>query len=423
MRREETLVIGGGVIGVCSAYYLATAGRHVTIVEKGEICSGCSYGNAGLISPSHSIPLAAPGVLRKALKWMFDAESPFYVKPRLDLALISWLWSFGAACKESRAREAMPLLRDLGRASLELFQRLAAIQELDFGFRQNGLLILFRSRSGYRQGLEEAGLLRQVGIDSDVLSAIDVRDLDPTILPTVFGGVYFPQDAQLIPVDFVRGLTREAEKLGARICTSTEVLGWETSGRRITAVKTTRGDFRPHDVVLAGGAWSPLLSRDLGITLPVQAAKGYSITIKRPDNYPRTPLLFSEAKVFATPMGENLRFGGTLELAGLDLSVNRRRVDAVMRSLNHYISEIKNPEVVEIWRGLRPCSPDGLPIIGRSSRIENLIIATGHAMLGMSLGPITGKLVSQLLSNETPMIDVTALRSERFHRSLLAKLS
>jgi D-amino-acid dehydrogenase len=308
----------------------------------------------------------------------------------------------------------MPLLRDLSRASLELFKQLAATPGLDFGFRQNGLRVLFRTQRGYEEGLKEAGILQEIGIESKVVSTTEIRDSEPSVAPTVIGGVYFPQEAQLIPVDFVEGLAREAEKIGVRVCTLTEVFAWETRSRRICAVKTTRGDFQPDNVVLAGGAWSPLLSRDLQVRLPVQAAKGYSITVKDQGYCPSAPLQLSEARVFVTPMGESLRFAGTLELAGLDLSITRRRVDAVMQSVNRYISGLKSPEVIEIWRGLRPCTPDGLPIISRSSRIENLIVATGHAMLGMTLGPITGKLVSQLLSSEAPEIDVTALGLDRF---------
>jgi D-amino-acid dehydrogenase len=325
MRREEIIVVGGGVIGICSAYYLVAAGGDVTVVEKGEVSSGCSSGNAGLISPSHSIPLAAPGVLGKALKWMFDSESPLYIRPRFDLDLFSWLWRFAAACNESRARKAIPVLRDLGGASVSLFKQLAAIPGLDFGFRQDGLLMLFRTQRGYEEGLREAERLREIGIDSKVMSALEVRDLEPSVSPTVIGGLYFPREAHLIPVDFVQGLAREAEKLGVRICTSTEVFGWETRGRRICAVKTTRGDFRPDKVVLAGGAWSPLLSRDIQVRLPVQAAKGYSITVKGQGHCLRAPLQLSEAKVFVTPMGKSLRFAGTLELTGLDLSITRRR--------------------------------------------------------------------------------------------------
>jgi D-amino-acid dehydrogenase len=414
VRRDDILVIGGGVIGVCSAYYLASAGRHVTLVEKGEVCSGCSYGNVGLISPSHSIPLARAGVLAKALGWMLRPESPFYIRPRFDLELFTWLIRFAAACREHVVRKGVSVLHDLSLASLGLYQQLAAIPGLDFGFRRDGLLTVYISRRGYEEGLKEAQLLQEGGIEANVLSGVEVREREPSISDSVVGGIYFPQDAQLIPADFVRGLARECMRAGVEIRSSTEVLEFETSGQRISAVRTTRGDFWPEQVVLAGGAWSPSIIHGIQITLPIQAAKGYSITVKQHEYCPRSPLLFSEAKVFTTPMGNTLRFGGTLELVGLDMSVNRRRLDKVMRAARSHLSGVDGLELLEIWRGLRPCTPDGLPVVGRSHRIENLVVAAGHGMLGMTLGPITGKLVCQLVCRETPMLDVGGLGPDRF---------
>ncbi len=414
-RQTEVLVIGGGVIGVCAAYYLAQQGKEVTLVEKGEICSGCSYGNAGLIVPSHSIPLAAPGVWWKGLQWMFDAESPFYIKPRLSFELLSWLWKFRAACNEHTMRKAMPLLRDLGRASLKLYEELATLEGFEFGYQQNGVMMLFCTEKGYQEGIEEAYLLQEVGIESTVLKGKEVQEREPSVSSNTVGGVYFPADAQIIPADFVRGLAHILEKMGVNICTVTEVLGWERVGRRISTVQTTRGDFQPQQVVLAAGSWSPALAKSLQMSLPIQPAKGYSVTVKRPALCPTIPFLLGEAKVGVTPMGDTLRFAGTLELAGLDFSINQRRVEAIYRAARKYFSGMDHLELIEIWRGLRPCTPDGLPILGRFSAYENLVVATGHAMIGISLGPITGKLVAQLICQETPAFDLQLLSGERFH--------
>ncbi len=414
MKKIDVLVIGGGVIGVCAAYYLAQAGRKVTLVEKGEICSGCSYGNAGLVSPSHAIPLAAPGVWQKGLKWMFDPESPFYIKPRLNLDLLRWLWRFQRSCTKSRARTSLPVLGSLMRASVDLFRELARLPGLEFGFRQEGLLMLFRTGRGFEEGLKEAEWVRGVGIESTAMTPSQVREKAAHALASLAGGIYYPGDAHLQPADFVGSLARAAASQGACLCPSTEVLAMETSGRIISNVKTTRGDYSPDQVVLAGGAWSPLVSRDLDIRLPIQAAKGYSLTFRRPDGCPSFPILFAETKVIATPMGGTLRLAGTLELTGLDLSINTRRVKVVRRAAYSYVSGLENLELIEIWRGLRPCTPDGLPIVGPHSGYENLIVASGHAMLGITLGPITGKLVSQLITGEEPMVDVSALRCERF---------
>lgn len=414
MKERNAVVIGGGVIGVCSAYYLARAGWDVTLVEKGDICAGSSYGNGGLVVPSHSVPLAAPGVWLKGLRWMLSPESPFYIKPRLSPELMSWLWHFRRFCNPEHVRRALPVIRDLSYASLALFRELAAIEGFEFGYHQDGVLAIFRTEKGYEEGLKEARLLSEGGVATKVLDAAAAGALEPGLAPGVVGGILFPEDAHLIPDVFVRGLAAIVERMGVRLRTGTEVLGFRSAGQRIVAVETTRGDLQAGEVVLAAGAWSPGLAAALKLHVPIQPAKGYSITYRRPPGGPRLPLILGEARVGVTPMGQTLRLAGTLELAGLDLTINRRRVKAIVRSAGPYLVGAGDLELLEIWRGLRPCTPDGLPIIGRSPRFENLILATGHAMIGLSLGPVTGKVVAQVAAAEPPLVDVRALRPERF---------
>ncbi len=414
--QTEVLVIGGGGVGICSAYYLSEKGLQVTVVDKGEICSGSSYGNAGLIVPSHCLPLAAPGVITKALKWMSDPESPFYIRPRLDLDLLSWLWKFRSACTQRHIRNAMPVIRDLSLASCRLFEDLAAIEGLEFGYQKKGMLQIFLTEQGLEGGVKEARLMQEIGLEASILNPSEIRDLEPNVEIRARGGIFYPQNAHIIPDRFVRELARHIEQKGVEIRPSTEVLGLEISGRNITTVKTTRGDFTARQVVLAGGSWSSGLARELHLNLPIQPAKGYSVTVKRPSPCPAVPLSLAESKVAVTPMGDTLRFAGTLELAGLDLSINRRRVQAILKAVPQYLPEL-DPEtldLIEIWRGLRPCTPDGLPFLGRSPTYENLVVAAGHAMIGISLSPITGKLVSQLVAGEEPSLDLTLLGVERF---------
>lgn len=413
-KQEDVLIIGGGVIGVCAAYYLVEQGRSVTLVEKDDICAGSSYGNVGLIAVGHAIPLAAPGALGQGLKWLLDPESPFYIKPRLNPELLRWLWQFRAACNEEQMLRAIPVLLSLGRASFELYEELADNEELDFGFEHKGRLFLFTDRHHFEEGIAEAHLMRDYDVESVVLDTAGVRQMEPSVLPSVVGGIYYPEYAHLAPDRFVRELAGLAERRGACLRTDTEVIGFETLGRRISAVVTTRGTFRPDQVVLAAGAWSAAVTRDLKLGLPIQPAKGYSITVKRPPAAPNMPLSLSERKVAVSPMDETLRFSSTLELGGLDFSINRRRVAATRRGVREYLTGMTNLELIEIWRGLRPVTPDTLPIIGRSSALDNLVVATGHGMLGMTQGPITGKLVSQIVVGERPAIDLTLLRVERF---------
>ncbi len=413
-RRDSVVVIGGGVIGVCAAYYLRRAGFEVTLVDQAGICAGCSYGNAGLIVPSHAIPLAAPGVWWKGLRFMLDPESPFYIKPRPSRDLAAWLWRFRAACTAEHVRRAVPLLRDLGYRSRALFRELAALPGLDFGYREDGVLMVARTEAGLEAAVHEAGVLGQAGIPSKTLDAAAARAVEPSLGPDVVGAVHLPDDAHLVPDRFVTGLARVAESAGVRIRGRTEVLGFRTAGSRLSAVETTRGAVEADQVVLAAGAWSARLGRALGLRLPLEPAKGYSLTYRRPPGAPRLPLLPVEARFAITPMGETLRFAGTLELAGFDLSINRRRVEAIARRAAGYLRGVGGLELVELWRGLRPCTPDGLPFLGRPAGFENLIVATGHAMIGVSLGPVTGELVARLAAGEPPSAEVEALRPDRF---------
>ena len=416
--QTDVLIIGGGVIGVCAAHYLVERGRQVTLIEQGDIASGSSYGNAGLIVPSHAMPLPQPGALASGLKWMFDPESPFYIKPRLDLDLLRWLLAFTAHCTESHVQRALPILRDLGCASVALYDELA--KRFDFGYKRKGLLLVYKTEAALTHALAEAELLNAHGLSAQPVTAAEANALEPTVRPDLAGGVFYDTDAHLNPAEFVRGLAKIVEGRGAIIKTHTQVLGIESEGRKATTVKTTRGDYRPSEVVVAAGAWSPALARSLDLNIPIQPAKGYSLTVKRPDHYPGMGLLLGESRVAVTPMespgGDILRFAGTLELAGLDLSINDRRVNAVRRAPEEYMIGMGHArlETLEVWAGLRPCTPDGLPIIARAESYDNLTLAAGHAMVGISLGPITGKLVAQIVCGEQTDVDVRPLRLERF---------
>ena len=414
--KTKTLVIGGGAIGICCAYYLHGLGKNVTVVDKDNICSGSSYGNAGLIVPSYSTPLAAPGVIFQGLKWMFNPESPFYIKPRFNRELLSWLWQFRGACSENNVRKGLPILSGLSSASMELFDDLAALEEFNFGFEKNGIVELFNTQKGFQKGAKDAQRLQEYGIEHKILKKGELVQYTQGMRTVAVGGIFFPGDAHLVPDQFVGQLARHLENKGIQLLSSVEVLGFETSGRKVTTVKTTRGDISVAEVVLAGGSWSAEMARELKIKVLMEPAKGYSITYKRPPGFPSIPLAMAEAKVVLTPMSEMLRLAGTLELAGFDLSINKRRLHAILKAVPAYFPDIDTDalELIEIWRGLRPCSPDGLPYLGRSRRYDNLIISTGHGMKGISLAPITGKIVAQLASGQTPAVDIEALSIERF---------
>ena len=412
--QQDVVIIGGGVIGVCSAYYLAQKGIQVTLIEKGEIASGCSYGNGGLIVPSHSVPLASPGALGNGLRWLLDSESPFYIKPRLDLDLMNWLVRFAFASRHQQMLQAVPVMRDLHFASRALYEELAKTAEFDFGFEGTGSLLVYLSKEKLQHEMEEAHLLEKFNIPLEGMDQAQVHELEPALLPQVIGGIFYPRDGHINPHRFVTGLAEKAQRLGVQICVQTEVMGFESSQARIKRIKTTSGTISPKQVVLATGSWSPNVASDLNVRIPIQAAKGYSITLENPAASPKIPLSLGEARVVVNPLGDSLRLAGTLEMAGMDFSINPRRVNAMRWASNGYLRGLDRAKVIETWRGLRPCTSDGLPIISRAKSFDNLIVATGHAMLGMSLGPVTGKMVSQLVNGEKTDMDLFPFRLERF---------
>ena len=414
--RHDVLVVGGGVLGVCTAYFLAEAGRSVLLVDREDICAGSSYGNAGLIVPSHSVPFAQPGVVWQALRWMFDPESPFYIRPRPEFALLTWLWRFRAAANARQRDRTMPVLRDLITKSLEMYRSLSAMDDMEFGFEERGVLHLFNTEEGLDEGRHEADVLGAIDIETKVLSKREVVDRLGGLNATVVGAIYYPQDAHLTPARFVRALAARFQAMGGTVLAPAEVWGFEKDGRRIIGVNTSAGTLEADEVVLASGSWTPLLTRELGIKAPIQAAKGYSVTFRRPEGIPEVPFICGESRVAVTPMGDTIRFAGTLELAGLDLSINQRRVDAVSRAPAAYVSEVdtRGMERLEVWAGLRPLTPDGLSLLGRSPRYDNLTLAAGHAMIGMSSGPASARLVTQVITGEEPFMDMSPMDPARF---------
>ena len=417
MTPRHVVVCGAGVIGLSSAYYLLERGHRVTIVERGgpdHDC--CSLGNAGFISPSHFLPLAAPGIVRKALGWMGDPESPFYVHPRLDPGLLSWGIHFWRASSPARARRAGPLLRDLNLASRSLFEALAERTQNAFGLRREGLLLLLRTERGLEEERALAARSRELGMPAEVLDRGQVQSLEPQVTLDVLGGILYPLDAHLVPSKLVASLTRVVQAGGATLVWETEVLGLRRRGDSVAAAVTSRGEVGGDEFVLAAGSWTPRLGRALGVRLPMQPGKGYSLTLSTPVQIPTRSIILQEARVAITPMGEDLRVAGTMEMAGYDLSINPPRIRGMTRSLSRYLPAFRPEMFAECkpWCGLRPCTPDGLPYLGRLRRATNVVVASGHAMMGVSLGPVTGKLVSEIVSGEPTSIDVQALRPERY---------
>ncbi len=416
---KHILVIGGGVVGLCTAYYAARKGYQVSLLDRGAIeRENCSYGNAGLVVPSHFVPLAAPGMVAQGLKWMLKPDSPFYVKPRFDRDLLIWGFRFWRAANKAHVRRSAPVLRDLNLASRACFEELDELTGHAFGLKRKGLLCLCKTEHRLEEEARTAAQARQLGLNAEVLSARQATELDPHLRQDIVGAVYFRDDCHLTPALFMAALKQELLRLGVRMMWETELTGWQLDGNRIAAAHSSRGDWAADEFVLCGGSWSPAVARELRLDLPMQAGKGYSLTLPKPRQLPAIPAILTEARVAVTPMGSSLRFGGTMEIAGLNESINPVRVQGIIKSVPKYYPDLtpRDFEDVQPWCGLRPCTPDGLPYVGRTRRYANLAIATGHAMMGLSLGPITGKLVAETLSGERPSIDIQPLDPDRYAR-------
>ena len=404
-------------MGLATAYQLARNGHQVTVVERGaQDHDSCAQGSAGYVSPSHVVPLAAPGMIRLALQWMLDPKSPFYVRPRFDPEFLRWGRLFRQAATAERVQRAAPVLRDLGLLSRRLYDDLAGETDNGIGLEGKGILMLCKTRKMLEHEIHGAELSRKLGILAQVLGPAEIAALEPGVRMEVLGGVYYPGDAHLTPARLMDTLTRRVREMGVTFRWNTTVRGFGSRNGYVYAALTSSGDLEADAFVLAGGSWSAGMVKDLGIRLPLQAGKGYSLTLPAPKRLPAVSAICMEARVAVTPMGRTLRFGGTMEFSGFDTSIRPERIQGILESVPRYLPEFGPADFEDVrpWCGLRPCSPDGLPYVGPFRRYPNLIAATGHAMLGVTLAPGTGKLVAEILGGEKPSVALELLSPDRY---------
>ena len=417
MRKNSVHVVGGGIIGLFVAWYLNEEGCEVTIIDKNDFSGGTSYGNAGMIVPSHFIPMATPGVIAQGLKWMLDSKSPFYIKPRLSLDLIQWLWHFYRSANVRHVKASMPILYELNEQSKILYKGLAANHDFDFSFEEQGLLMLYKTQKQAEEEEVLAEKAHQLGVKAEILDYEGLKTLEPDMELDVLGGIYFPGDAHLHPNQLMTQLTAKLKDLGVSFLSNSSIVDFKIKGSKIKTLLQENGEeITVDNVVLTLGAWTGNLLKKAGIKIHLQDGKGYSITLEKPQLRPRFPTILSEAKVAITPMGEELRVGGTLELSGLSKDINAKRVQGIIESTSRYYTNLDIPftNSTKIWKGYRPCTPDGLPYIGKSDRLSNLYVGTGHGMMGLSLGAITGKLLSEVITEQRTMFSINPFRLNRF---------
>lgn len=411
---SDVLILGGGVIGLSCALALRKAGVGVRVLEQGTAGCGSSHGNCGTITPSHAEPLAMPGMIGKALHWMLRRDAPFYVNPRPDFERLRWLLGFARRCNwrdfehAARARAEI-LLRS--RAGLEAWQR---DEGIDCDFAGDGALYVYRDADAMKADAWHVEWMQRLGVPVERRSADEVLAMEPALKPGVAGGVLHPGDAHIRPDRYVAGLARRVRELGGVIEENTPVTDFRLDGRRIAGVHTATGEYRGERVVLALGAWSPRLARRLDLRLPMQPGKGYSITYSRPEPAPRLPLTLCEVSVCVTTWPSGFRLGSTMEFSGYDTRLNRTRLDALKRGAAVYLHQPQGGEVQEEWWGWRPMSVDELPIIGQGTRWSNLVFATGHGMMGMSMSTATAELVAAGIAGTPPPIDPVPYLPGRF---------
>jgi D-amino-acid dehydrogenase len=412
---SKVIVAGGGVIGLCTAYYLNKAGHEVILIDKGDLKHGTSFGNAGYISPSHFIPLASPGIVAKGLQWMLSSSSPFYIKPRLNMDLIRWALTFWKRSGKATMERNIPHLNNILHLSRELTSEIRNDLGNQFRMEEKGCFMLYKSALTEKHEIELAKEAAALNIETQVFSAKEVQAMEPEVEVNVRGGVLYPIDAHLHPGDLMKTIHDHLQQSGVQFQLETTITGFEKQGRKVTKVLTDKGDFTGDEIVLATGSWLPATSRDLGIDLLLQAGKGYSMTFDAVEKNLHYPAILVDDRVAMTPMGADLRMGGTMEISGIGSPMLMKRVQAIFKAAKNYYPDlpVAFPAHDKIWHGLRPLSPDGLPYIGRHSTYDNIVMAGGHAMLGLSLAAATGKLVEEIVGGLETSIDISAFNVER----------
>ncbi len=411
----KVTIIGGGVIGMCSAYYLQKAGYQVTVIDRYDLTRGCSFGNMGYISPSHFIPLATPGIISQGLKWMMSSSSPFYIKPRLNLDLIKWGFAFRKSANAGTVAQNAPHLNNLLQLSRQLMTDLK--KDLpSFEMIERGCWMLYKSQKTGEHEKHIAEQANQFGLKTIHCDAAQVQASEPDVEVNVAGGVLYQDDCHVKSESFMQALYDYLKSKKVEFWLNTEVTGCEKEGNRITGILTTNGKFAGEEIVVANGSWVPQVSKLFGISMLMQPGKGYSFEYNGLEKNLRHPSILVDDRTATSPVGTCLRIGGTMELSGHSDNILPKRVLAVYNAFRKYYPSlnIPAPDASRAWYGYRPVTPDGMPYIGRHHKFNNLMYAGGHAMLGVSAAAGTGKLIEEVTGNKKTTISIAAFDPQRF---------
>ncbi|MCH2199226.1 MAG: FAD-dependent oxidoreductase [Flavobacteriales bacterium] len=403
---KKCIIIGGGIIGLCSAYYLSKEGHEVTVLDRSDFDQGCSYGNAGMIVPSHFIPLAQPGMIAKGVRWMFNSESPFYVEPRLNSELFRWGLSFFRSASQRHVDKVKGSLLDISLLSKSLYREL--VEECpDLTLHEKGLLMLFQSNKVGDEEIEAGHMAQELGLEVDILEKNDLAALEIGAEVNAIGGVHYRSDAHINPGGFMNFLKEELKQRKVQLVGKAEFTDVTRKGNSVSEIHTTKGSFVADEVVICAGSWSPIIAKKFDVNIQLLPGKGYSFDIPSHPGTPSIPSILCEGKVAVSPFESSVRFGGTLEITQVkNDTINPKRVKGIVDTIRSFYPqlEVDSPPLEQVWSGFRPCTPTGMPMIKKDDKLQNLTICTGHGMMGLSLAPASGKLVSELVSETTPSI-------------------
>lgn len=415
----HALILGSGVVGASAAYYLASKGWRVTLLDRAAFGRGSSHANCGYVCPSHVFPLCKPGAIATTLPLILRKNAPFAIRPRLDFSLFSFFTQFARNCREDLATETSFALHDLLQSGKRCYEEIIAAEKIDCEYTALGCLFVYLNHHHFDAFAATNDIIRErFGFSAVRVDGPQLAAMEPTLRDGLAGAWLFREDAHIRPDQFMAGLRAALERKGVTIREHCEAIALAGRGRDATTVETTQGPIHADAFVVATGAWTPLLSDSLGVRLPIQPGKGYSLTMPRPAHCPTYPMVFEEHRVAITPFRTGYRLGSTMEFAGYDDSIPPQRLQLLRDGARHYL---RHPDEVahdhgqhtESWYGWRPMTPDGRPFIDFSSRFRNVLIAAGHNMIGMSTGPGTGKLAAEMLSGETPHFDPRPFRISR----------
>lgn len=414
---KQVVVIGGGIIGLSSAFYLQQSGCKVTVIDKDHFENNCSYGNLGYVCPSHFIPLAAPGIVWQGFKWMFNSKSPFYVKPSVNKALLDWGINFVKSATETNvAKSAIPL-RDISLLSQNEFLEWKKIPGFEFAYEHKGMLEVFQTEAVAEHAEHTVSKGRELGLDVNLLDYSALQVLEPQTKINAIGAVQFNCDAHVYPNKLMKVLKEHLVANGVQFQSGETVVSFEKENNVVKKVITDKQSYEADEIVIATGSWTREIAALVNAKVSLMPGRGYSITLENSDYKVNHPIILAEGRVAIAPMdGNKIRFGGTMEVVPTTEKPQYHRINGILNAVKDFLPEfdIQKPSEEDIWYGYRPCSADGLPYIGRIKKYNNVVVATGHSMMGLSLGPGTGKLVSEIVNREATSMNIDAFEVERF---------